>query len=421
MSIPSVRLLVGRMSLALFVSVPAMAATTVFGPQSYTLATGSPQSVTATFGPGSDSGCGGTPQFFLVVANPDGGVRSATVSVNGTALLRERDFPLRAAREIPFAASTSNTLAIALKGGRPGSALIVSVERRGEETACGPGIAIHSPAAGAAIRSRRIAVSGTATGSGIAGISVNGVAADYDPSAAGTPSDPLRWFATIDAEDGAVTLSAAAVTKSGATAGDQRQVSFAREAGAVFLRPGPASGVAPFTTHFDLSLGIPDAIASYQFDLDGDGVFEQSSAARPDQLPMTYATPGMRTATARVTTADGRVFTGSTAVVALPFASMDATLRAVWAELREALAGGDVAAAVAQLSDDERRAKYRPALEALGTGLPAYADAIADIRPVWIHGNAAHYLMLKPEEGQVFGYHVYFVRGADGRWRVQQF
>lgn len=394
-------------------SLHAEVAVTIFGPAPFKNSPATPQPTTATFAAPCIAGA----HHFLVVTDSRREISSATVELNGARLLTERDFPLAVARRIPFDALPSNVLTVTIKGGKRDAALTVSIEREGS---CGTQITIDTPANNALVSDRHLLVSGIASGAHDLAISINGVPAQYDLSAAGTPADPFRWFATLSVAAGPLTLTATASAPGATTATATRTINFAPAAETIVIRTGAASGVVPLTTTVDVSTNVHGAIARWELDLDGDGVYEQSSATMPANTTTTYTTSGARTIRARATAADGRVFTASAVVVAQSFPAADAIVRASWTRFTAALAAGDVSAAVQQIAD-EKQAKYRPALEALGTGLPAYAAAIADIRPIWIHGNVAHYLIVKPEQGSVYGYHVYFVRDARGNWRVLQF
>ena len=401
-------------------TVPVFAGTVIFGPRAFAVTNGKPQAVTETFALATGGACA-TAGYVVNVLNPDRGVASAIVELNGTVLLREKDFPLTGTLSMAVHVLPSNVLKVTIKGGKKGSALTVTVERELDEGACGARIEIDAPAAGATVTTRRVLVTGTAYGSRDLGIAVNGIPAQYDLAAAGTADDPFHWFVSVSPPAGPLTLEARAVTATGTTTTASRSVTFAPDAETIAIRGTPEAGVVPFTVNFDVSSSIDGEVAAWAVDLDGDGAYESNFATLPGALSATYATGGAQTVRVQATTVDGRLFTASSIVIPQTFAEADRVIRAVWTLFTDAMARGDIAAAVAQIAGAERKAKYRPALEVLGTGLPAYAAKVTDIRPIWIHGNAAHYLMVKNENGSAYGYHVYFVRDADGFWRVLQF
>jgi hypothetical protein len=358
--------------------------------------------------------------YRLLVRN--NGAANANVALNGTSILTLGPGTASALRTLTTAAGP-NELAFTVSG-QKNSAIEWTLFRDLGEPNCAirPTIAITAPANGTDVVARKIAVTGTATGPRDLGIVVNGVPAQLDLTAAGTEDAPYSWFATVDAVEGATLLTATASTPAGQSATDARTITFTRIAELVTLAAAQDSGVTPFTAHFDLLTNVGEAIATYAFDLDGDGAYEISTATRPDSLQQIYTTAGVRTVRAKLTTASGAVHTTSTLVAVQPFPAMDAVLRAAWARFTAAMAGGNAAAATAQLAGREARAKYGPSLAALGPRLPAFSASIQTIHAVWIRGNAAHYLLVRDESGSAHGYHVYFVRSAsDGVWRVIQF
>jgi hypothetical protein len=348
---------------------------------------------------------------------------NASISINGAAAftVAGRDYQNTAVfRDVALPAGAS-TMTVGVNGAA-GASVEWQVLRELADSVCGSiAIGIDSPAESSTVSTRRISVRGTAIGPRDIGITVNGIAAQIDLTRAGTQADPLLWYATVQAAPGNVQLVATASTATGATATAARSVTFTPAAETILLTAAPESGAVPLKTGFDLATTVTGTIVRYEADLDGDGVFEISRTAPPEALTFTYQTPGTRTATARVMTADGRVFTSSTAVVAQPFTVVDALLQQTWSHFVDALAAGDVDAAVAQIAGTHAQSKYRKPLTAIRARLPQFAAALADIRPVWITGRAAHYLLVRPENGTPFGYHVYFVRGDDGVWRVIQF
>ncbi|HYC91494.1 MAG TPA: hypothetical protein VEO54_19905 [Thermoanaerobaculia bacterium] len=362
----------------------------------------------------------GGSMYRLLVRN--NGAANANVTLNGTAVLTLGPGSASALRTLA-AATGSNELAFSVSGGT-GSSIEWTLFRDLGEPSCAiqPTIAITAPADGTDVVARRIVVTGTATGPRDLGIVVNGVPAQLDLTAAGTENEPYPWFASVDAAEGATVITATASTPAGHSATDTRNVTFTRIAEPVTLVAAQESGVPPFTAHFNLLTSLDEPVTSYAFDLDGDGSFETSTATLPDSLGQTYTTPGLRTVRAKLTTASGAVHTASTLVTVQPFPVMDAVLRAAWTRFTGAMASGNAAAATAQLAGKEAQAKYGPSLAALGARLPAFAASIQTIHAIWIRGNAAHYLLVRDENGSAYGYHVYFVRGAsDGVWRVIQF
>jgi hypothetical protein len=358
--------------------------------------------------------------FALVVRNGDEighRVSSGSLRISGVAIdLSSATVYIR--KHIQLQAT--NSIAVDLRG-EPGSFVTVEVMRVLEQ--CGPQITIDVPVAGAVITTGRIAVSGTLVAGAGAGVAINESAvADIDWVHTGTVADPYRWSASVAAEPGIVTLAAVATDSTSATAQITRQVTYAPAPSRVGLRATPSSGVAPLDAVFTVDSTVDASAVRYELDLDGDGIFEKSYGSFPpgDDLAAHYAVAGERTAALRVTTSAGQTYTATAVVNVQPLAVVDAVLQQQWSRFTSALALGDLDAAMALIASDVRT-RYRPLLELIRNRLPAYAAGIVNIQPVWISADAAHYLMVRNQDGSSAGYHVYFVRDAGGVWRIEQF
>jgi hypothetical protein len=502
---------------------PLLAETPFFGPKSYPTAAGKPQTITETIAVGTDVACDGKAAFVLTVKNA--GVASGVVTINGADVLRESDFP-QVPAEVPIRLGATNTLAVQLKSGAPGSTLTlairrdieipiappsvytltgksgtftanaaadpgavyvievangdtaghtvtsgsvtingitvvteheltkaasllrrtvalqatntirtdlrgaagdvvtVALRRRADASACNVGslqVTFSTPASGALIGTADVIATGTTTGSRDVGVTVNGIAAKIDLEHQGTSADPFRWAASLTPDlAGVLTLAAAATTGSGVQGTATRFVTFAPVSGAPSLRAEPAEGLAPLAVTFRLAEEVAGAVL-YEADLDGDGVYEISSATRP-QLTTTYATTGVRIASVRVTMPDGSRRTASAFANVQSFATLDALFTSIWQRFLGSLAAQDIDGAAAQIADGDPREKYRNALTLIFTRLPSYVSSVQSFRPMELGGDSAHYLLVRRHtDGHDFGYHVYFVHDAAGVWKIVQF
>lgn len=141
--------------------------------------------------------------FVLLVRNgdPSGANRvgSAAISINGHEVIAENGFHSGVASiQTQVVLQSVNTLVVNVSGGI-GAMLTVALKRRLPEDACGPGLEIAEPVAGAQVSTARILVAGTVTGPPNVSVTVNGFLGEIDTSHAGTPADPFRWFAEIPA------------------------------------------------------------------------------------------------------------------------------------------------------------------------------------------------------------------------------
>ena len=502
---------------------PLVAQTPFFGPKSYGTSAGKPQTVTETITVGSDVACDGKAAFVLLVKNA--GVASGVVTLNGVDVLRESDFP-QVPPEVPIRLDATNTLAVQLKGGGPGSTLTLSIRRdveipiaapsvytltgksgtftatatadpgavyvlevangdaaghrvssgsvtingitvvtereltkaasllrrtvslqatntirtdlrgaagdvvtvalrrRADASACNAGsllVTFSTPASGALIDTAEMIVTGTTTGTRDVGVTVNGIAAKIDLEHQGTSADPFRWAASLTPDlSGVVTLAATATVGSGVQGTATRFVTFAPASGAPSLRAEPAEGLAPLFVRFRLAEEVAGATL-YEADLDGDGVYEISSATRP-QLTTTYATTGVRVASVRVTMPDGSRRTASALANIQSLAALDALFNSIWQRFLASLAAQDIEGALTRIVDGSTRVKYRGALTYIFPRLPSYAASVQSFRPMELGGDSAHYLLIRRHtDGEDFGYHVYFAKDADGVWKIVQF
>ena len=128
--------------LLLIGAVAAHAQTAVFGPQTFTLVTGAPQTFDVTIPIDLADNCDGKAVYLLAVTNGDGtanhAVASGSVSLNGVELLRPRDFNDGfTSAERQFAPSAANALRVTLAGGKPGASLSIAVRKSIEESLFG--------------------------------------------------------------------------------------------------------------------------------------------------------------------------------------------------------------------------------------------------------------------------------------------
>lgn len=189
----------------------------------------------------------------------------------------------------------------------------------------------------------------------------------------------------------------------------------------VRLKASPRSGLSPLAVQFTLDLVLTGDIIRFDIDYDGDGSFDLSSPSVPEQLSFTYTSPGLRLVTARLTMADGSAITSTTAVVAQSFATMNALLKTVWRGFVDALAARDIEGALHFFGGSPSGEKYRAPMTTIRDTLPEFARGLRTLDPIWIRDGAAHYLLRRPEEGRVRGYHIYFARNENGLWKIVQF
>lgn len=358
----------------------------------------------------------GNGPFSITVQNQ--GAKRGVVTVNGTTLFIDASTTF-VRRLITLAAT--NVVTADLRGDAQ-DAVAVTFARILNESSCGPTVAFTSPEDHATAATDNLLVRGVATGDSSIGVTVNGYGADIDLSHAGTASDPYTWAAALPVEPGELQLTARATIASQKSSEASRTVVVGEppQDGLTF-RVDPSTGVAPLRFGATVMVDDPSLVALWELDLDGDGTYETSSATRPRDVRATHALPGMRTIHARVTLTDGTTREASAVITTVSFTTMDTLLRATWSRFTSALAARDVDAALAELADDRARAYYGDGLRLIQPTLSDFAQGLATLWAVRLSSETAHYLLVRNENGVDRGYHIYFVRSADGVWRISQF
>jgi hypothetical protein len=98
-------------------------------------------------------------------------------------------------------------------------------------------------------------------------------------------------------------------------------------------------------------------------------------------------------------------------------AEMDQTIREVWSRLNTALAAGRKEEAVGYLST-AAEAKYGPLFDALLPYMPAIVASYSPLEQVSLTPKVGEYAMSRFDGQTKRLYLIYFVRDADGVWRV---
>jgi hypothetical protein len=184
---------------------------------------------------------------------------------------------------------------------------------------------------------------------------------------------------------------------------------------AVQIELKPLEGLAPLsstlvvynTTSSDVAVSINGAPA-------GTVGAEQSLS-----LPVGLSAAGALSLSVSASNAQGVVATKDFVLVATDAANLDQMLRGLWSIFTEALAARDAARALA-LFTPEGAAKYGPVFEALTAELPGIVESFSPLALSRLSSEAAEYIVVRPFGGTTRLYFVYFVRGIDGVWRLDE-
>ncbi len=392
--------------LLLVLASPALvAAEAPFGPRVYHRGTAAPVTVEEAF-----EVCDVAGPFRLVVENGIDGqprVSSASIVLNGSEVVRERDLDQQVARiDRAVALQPVNRLLVRLAGA-PDGAIRVGVE--GDPRCLSA--AILEPAPGAAVPAGRLVVRGTVRGAPEVGVTVNGVVAAVhgEEFAALVPVAP--------GETGRADLVVVASRPDGRTAEARSFVAVTPpDAAGIRLFATPASGPPPLAVRFTLL----STLATDQAVLDpGDGTGPRP-APDLEAGEYTYPAPGAYVAAVTVP-GPGGPYRAPVLIDVWDPALLAGLLPAKWAAMKDALRRGDVAGALAFVAAS-RRARYDTLLRGLTRPLADIDAILTDLQYVGDAGNRVEYQMIRTDdEGDPVSYPVFFVKDEDGIWRLEFF
>ncbi len=270
-------------------------------------------------------------------------------------------------------------------------------------------LTITSPSGGIPLVGARTTVTGTFNGAFNSGVTVNGKVAALDQN--------NNFYADVALIAGDNTLQVTLSTPEGQTL--TRSVSVTSDGAPPFLTitvdPQSLEGISPLTVKYSLTntLSTPVAVqvnggASITLPPSGTGSFTAG-----------YSGAGPRTIQFLADDGLGRTSTQSFTVVVQDGASMDQRFLAAWNGMNNALIAGDKATAMKYLSE-QAQAKYGPVFDEL---MPNYANVVAGFSsPVRssLSADMCEYAINQMVQGSNRIYFVYFTRGADGIWRLDE-
>ena len=105
------------------------------------------------------------------------------------------------------------------------------------------------------------------------------------------------------------------------------------------------------TTSFSVSTSIPNSVATYEFDYEGDSVIDYTGTTF-DNMSVTYSTEGIYYPTVTVTDDQGVTYTDTIVIVVLNVTELDTLLQTKWEKMKAALASQDVNGAVVYYVDE---------------------------------------------------------------------
>jgi hypothetical protein len=357
------------------------------------------------------------PPRFLAITPADGSnVTNASVAISGSVDDPTATVMLLDGSGTALSLNTANfNFAVTLKAGLNNFVLLArdaagndsSVPLRLNYNAIS--VKIESPTLGAFLAARGAIVSGSFRGPANTGITVNGTIAHV----AGN-----RFYANLILESGANSLTATATTPEGITVTDTVSVTVnGTGADSIEVVAEPASGIAPLTVRFAVRSNSALRVVRVAADFDGDGSSDFTTPNPDASIEHTYPTPGVYHATVTTTDAQNGIANQTVVIVVQDAQQMDQLLTGLWGGMNDALKRGDLSAAIQYLNESAKR-KYKPVFQALLPHMPEIiASYSAPIRAS-ISESIAEYAVERPYGNGRRVYLVYFLKGADGVWRL---
>jgi sugar lactone lactonase YvrE len=346
---------------------------------------------------------GGPIEVVVEAADVTSGVAQVELAVNGTSRSVAETPPYRFKLDPQELGPGPQVLQAAAvdRAGNRGESLSVSIVPSGMT------VEISEPRDGAQVPAGSLLVRGRVTDGGAeVGVTVNGF-----PGVVQRETFAAMIPVTLDT----TMLTAVATTASGVIASHSVAITVSSAPSpAVNLLASPQSGAAPLTVTFAL-LGGP-APTAIEVDFDGNGTVDFSGTSLDGQS-FTYALPGIYLPAVTATDAQGTRFTSRAIIQVFDANALEALLQARWDAFKNALLQGDVEGALRAVALG-RRDRYRPALQILGSDLPAFATALGGVQIISLGDGLAEAATVRLEEGQLRVYLIYLAPDDDGVWRI---
>ena len=262
-------------------------------------------------------------------------------------------------------------------------------------------LVITFPAPGAALTENVVVVEGTYGGAANTGITVDGVTAlVYDGR--------FRAEVPLQADDN--TLVAHAVDLDGGNGFASITVQSQGTVPELILTQNVRAGLAPLTVSFGYEFS--GEAQNVSLDADGDGAADVLAE-------YVYTTPGWYTPQLTVTDTQGTQHSAQTLVLVQDGAAMDDMFREMWNNMNNALLAGNKDGALKYLNQGAQY-KYEPVFDVL---MLHFAEIVASYSPLArasVSEYIGEYAVVRPFENQRRLFLVYFLKGNDGLWRLDE-
>jgi len=273
-------------------------------------------------------------------------------------------------------------------------------------------VKITSPSDGETINKAKVIVKGTfKSDTRDVGITVYGMIAEMKGN---------EWIANnVPLTIGANTITATIKDSSGNSANASITANTTSLTQMVALSANITSGLAPLTTYFSITTEMPNPVAGYQLDFEGDGVVDYSGETFED-ISHIYTVEGVFYPTVTVTDNQGNAYSDTIAITVLNKAEIDALLKSKWEAMREALNNKDIGGALGYFVERSKE-RYRSVFDALKDQLPSIITTFIEFNISDVYENIAEYEIVANENGVLYSYPGVFLRGAGGLWKFKDF
>jgi hypothetical protein len=158
-------------------------------------------------------------------------------------------------------------------------------------------------------------------------------------------------------------------------------------------------------------------------DFDGDGVVDYTGATFED-ISHIYTTERTFYPTVTVTDNQGNIYSDTIAITVLNKTEIDTLLKEKWKGMKGALRLRNIETALSSFLESSRES-YRQAFNIIQEDLPLIISQMQTIEMIYLIDNIAKYRINRTQDidgvPHTITYYIYFVKNADGIWKIDRF
>jgi hypothetical protein len=288
---------------------------------------------------------------------------------------------------------------------------------RGSITDVAPSIilTVESPAENSETTGPDVSVSGAVinTTGAETGITVNGIPATVSGS---------RFIANhVPLTEGPNTVTITATDVNGLTATATRTVT-ATPGNYLRIATNVESGTAPLD--ISITLNASFTITTPTVTITGPVSVIATPGTTAIEFTATLPVEGTYSINASAVGPDSETYSDTVTVEVLSKSQLDTILKAKWNGMRTALVAGNNAVALGYFSADSTD-KYNAAFTRLQSQMPGIAANMQNIELIYVTDSIAMYRIKREQiingQSMTISYYLYFGKGRDGIWRIEQF